>query len=93
MSVSRSSVMRESNAHRDEAKRNRSERLTHQSEALESVSRSSVMRESNAHRDEAKRNRSERLARQSEALESGSGEIFVLLRGITCRRTKMLSHT
>ena len=42
--------MRESNAHRDEAKRNLCERLTRQSEALESVSRSSsVMRESNAH--------------------------------------------
>ena len=65
--------MRESNAHWDEAKRNRSERLTHQSGALVSVSRSSsVMRESNAHWDEAKRNRSERLARQSEALESVS---------------------
>ena len=50
----------------------RSERLTHQSEALESVSRSSVMRESNAHWDEAKRNRSERLTHQSGALVSVS---------------------
>ena len=54
------------------------------------------MRESNAHRDEAKRNLCERLTRQSEALVSvsrSSGEIFALLRGITCRRTKMLPHT